>query len=299
MPRPWALSLFAEGSFFSVTSRSSGALDVVLALTSYQLLFLDRENQVQLVRSLYSEDDAAAIVAASLIIAGRAAELWNGGRLVLKFDWSSAMLRTDVVGLGQRRSSVYVPLCEIIENKSKKFCNKIGTSKTCGEQRLLVRLRRKFGHWADTVKGPSLTLSGHRDRQLTVCNLGKVLGAIIDHDLLFGIRSDRRQAARAARRQRWQTAAVGCMAASAPARVQSRGGRGAARSTASMVDTPTRPSPNVGESAISFAVSGRDAGCNSAPVVSSTTWTQGGTSNVRIIGWPEVHAVHTRRALPR
>jgi hypothetical protein len=59
---------------------------VVLALTSYQLLFLDRENQVQLVRSLYSEDDAAAIVTASLIIAGRAAELWNGGRLVLKFD---------------------------------------------------------------------------------------------------------------------------------------------------------------------------------------------------------------------
>jgi hypothetical protein len=54
-------------------------------MTSYQLLFLDGEDQVQLVRSLYSKDDAAAIVTASEIIAGRAAELWNGSRLVTRF----------------------------------------------------------------------------------------------------------------------------------------------------------------------------------------------------------------------
>jgi hypothetical protein len=77
--------LLLGAPFFSVTSRSSDALDPVLAVTSYQLLFLDRENQVQLVRSLYGEDDAAAIVTACDIIAGRAAELWNGSRLVMKF----------------------------------------------------------------------------------------------------------------------------------------------------------------------------------------------------------------------
>jgi hypothetical protein len=58
---------------------------VVLAVTSYQLLLLDRENQVQLVQSLYSENDVAAIAIASEIIAGRDAELWAGSRLVMKF----------------------------------------------------------------------------------------------------------------------------------------------------------------------------------------------------------------------
>jgi hypothetical protein len=56
------------------------AADVVLAVIGYHLLFLNRENQVQLVQSLYSENYAAAIAAASEIIAGRDAELWTGSQ---------------------------------------------------------------------------------------------------------------------------------------------------------------------------------------------------------------------------
>jgi hypothetical protein len=58
---------------------------VVLAVTGYYLLFLNREHQVQLVQSLSSENDAAAIAIASEIIAGRDAGLWTGSRLVMKF----------------------------------------------------------------------------------------------------------------------------------------------------------------------------------------------------------------------
>jgi hypothetical protein len=55
-------------------------------MNSYHLLFLDGDKVVQLAQGLLSEDDAHAIADASELTAGRDAELWEGNRLVQRFE---------------------------------------------------------------------------------------------------------------------------------------------------------------------------------------------------------------------
>jgi hypothetical protein len=55
-------------------------------MSSYHLLFLNAEKAVELAQGLPSQDDAHAIADASELTAGRDAELWEGNRLVQKFE---------------------------------------------------------------------------------------------------------------------------------------------------------------------------------------------------------------------